>query len=240
MSSILFLQGCAPSRITRIKKMEIAAVPSIEQKIGYEETVTSQKKHFVSLAPYSELNVGNRTIFMMSVQNGGEEPINMSYDNISVIFEDRKGAPININIQSTDNFINNFKMESRLIELNFLRSVLGSFKSYLGALLEESSRLYSVTNYGMEEDIDRSFVSPFDAEEKMKEFEMMRSQNQQIIEALPDFAITPQKIMPGDSYAGVVVCDTRQMNPTIEGNFEITVSVDGEEHKFTFRRAINK
>lgn len=234
IGSILFLHSCTTSRIM---KVEITAVPAKDQKIGYEETVTSQKKHFVSLAPYSELNVGNRMMFMLSVQNGGEEPIDISYDNISMIFQDSKGDPMKISVQSPDEFINDFQRESRLTELIFLRSVLLAIKGYLGGLSEQQSRQRAFSDYYLN---DTVAVAPFDAGEKMKEFQIMRSQNQQIIEALPDFAMTPQAIIPGGNCTGVIFCDTRQMNPTIKGNLRITVSVDNEEHQFTFRRAISK
>lgn len=234
MVSILFLQCCATSRTM---KTEITAVPAKDQKIGFEETVTSQKKHFISLAPYSELNVGNRTMFMLSVQNCGEEPIDINYDNISVIFQDSKGDPMKISVQSPDEFINDFQRESRLTELSFLRSVLLAIKGYLGGLSEQQSRQRSFSDYYLN---NTAAVAPFDAGEKMKEFETMRSQNQQIIEALPDFAMIPHTIIPGDNCTGVIFCDTRQLNPTIKGNFKITISVDNEEHQFAFSRAISK
>lgn len=55
-----------------------------------------------------------------------------------------------------------------------------------------------------------------------------------------ELVIKPQVLQPGESGGGLVVCDTRDMNDKVEGNFNIAVSVNGEEHEFTFNRSLYK
>jgi len=206
----------------------MAAVASRDQKIGYQETITSQKKHFVSLAPYSELNLAkDKTIFMLVVQNGGEEPIKISYDNISVMFEEntKKGAPDKINVQKFDDFMNDLKEEYSNYEKKYMKAALEDIKTdseYGSSAVSDSDSLKDKVD-----DLKKHIVS-------------MRAQNQLLQEGLPEFDMKSQAIMPGDSHSGIVVCDTRAMNDKTEGNFQVVVSVAGEKHKFTFKRNLNK
>jgi hypothetical protein len=73
------------------------------------------------------------------------------------------------------------------------------------------------------------------------DIETMRANNQLLREALPEIIMKPQAtIMPGGSYSGVVVCDTRELDEEIEGRFQMAVLVGGEEHIFIFNRVLNK
>lgn len=56
---------------------------------------------------------------------------------------------------------------------------------------------------------------------------------------IEELVIKPQILLPGESSGGLVVCDTRDMNDKVEGNFQIAVSVSGEEHEFTFNRSFH-
>lgn len=229
--SILFFHGCAAPGIP--KKMEIAAVPGKDQKIGFEKIITSKKKNFVSLAPYAELDVQNKIMFMLSIQNHGEEPIEISRDNISVTFEDntRGGGANKINVQSLDDVMNDFKDESRLKELSFLLDIIDGYKCAPGMGMPAPSEEVSDKHF------DFDFARQYDENDLYagrSTLQTMHEQNQRILEAMPYFIMSHQIIMPGDSYGGVMVCDTWQVNPATEGTFEITVSVDGEEHAFAF------
>jgi hypothetical protein len=66
--------------------------------------------------------------------------------------------------------------------------------------------------------------------------EQMRANNSLLREALYDFIVKPQTIMPGDSCSGIFICDTSEMGPETEGSFRVIVSVEREEHQFTFNR----
>jgi hypothetical protein len=221
---ILFLHGCATSTS---QKVNLAAVASRDQKIGDQQTVTSQKKHFVSLGPYSELKLAkDKTIFMLIVQNCGKEPINTGNDNISVVFQEnaKKGAFKKINIQPFDDFMNDLKEEYGDNEKKYIKSALENIK-----LDSESSS---------------SAVSDSDSlGDKVKDLktriETMRAQNQIIREMLPEFSIKSQVIMPGKSLNEIVVCDPRDLNKDAGGNFQVAVLVDGEVHKFVFKRSLN-
>ena len=92
IATILFLHGCAQTQVTKMK----AVTRTSDQKTAYDGTVTSQKKHFVSISPYKSLDgaIVNfdlsrfKTIFMLAIENGGNAPIHIGYDNISVAFQD--------------------------------------------------------------------------------------------------------------------------------------------------------
>ena len=214
MCSILFLQNCAPT-------LKIKAVPSQEQKIGYQETITYQKKHFVSLAPYPELEVAkDKTMFMLGIKNCGKEPINISNDNISVIFEDKskKGASKEIIVQSFDDFMNDLKKEFFNYE-----------KKYINSVLENITVEASSSNSNSVE------VKLDDLKNGIKE---IREHNQMIQEWLQKFVMKPQSILPGNTFNGIVVCDTRDMNSKAEGIFQVAVSIDDEVYKFTFKRGL--
>jgi hypothetical protein len=71
------------------------------------------------------------------------------------------------------------------------------------------------------------------------DIESMRRQNEIFQEMLPRFILKKQVIMPGNSYTGIVICDTHDINTATEGNFHVSVSIDGEEHKFAFYRGLN-
>lgn len=52
-----------------------------------------------------------------------------------------------------------------------------------------------------------------------------------------ELVLKSQTLLPGEGGGGLVVCDTRSMDYQTEGNFQVVVSTDGEEHKFTFNRS---
>jgi hypothetical protein len=222
---VVFLHGCATSTS---QKVNLTAVASRDQKIGQQEIITSQKKHFVSLGPYTELKLANdKTIFMVGVKNCGKATITISCDNISVTFDENsgKGEPKKISLESIDDFIKDLKEEYSDNEKKYIKTKLESIQ-----LDAESSS---------------SAVSDSDSlGDKVKDLkiriETMRAQNQVIKERLPEFYLKSQTIKPDNSYSGIVVCDTRTINEKTEGNFQIAVAVDGEVHRFVFKRKVNK
>lgn len=230
MGLILFFHGCTTTT-PEVQNMEIVAAPAKDQKIGFEETITSKKKNFVSLSPYTKLDFPNKTMFMLSIQNHGEEPIDISCDNISVTFGNNteNGSANTINVQTLNEVMNDFKNASRANELRFLETVVGPYECVVGVMLSEEEKW----GYDLMPDYDE-----FDLRQGRIQLETMHEQNQQILEAMPDFIMSRQIIMPGDSYTGVVVCNTGQIDLTMEGTFEISVSIDGDEHIFAFNRSL--
>jgi hypothetical protein len=219
MGLILFLQGCAQT-------VKMAAVASSDQKIGYQDTITSQKKHFVSLSPYSELKkfklAKDKTIFMLSVENGGEKPIDIGYDNISVIFEGKNAASNKISLPSVDEFMNDLKEEYSDNEYDYIEDALNDI--IIKAETQTSGSSSSTTT--LEEDF----------EDLATDIENMRKQNDLLREVLPPSILNPQTIMPGQDCTGLVVCNTKDMDEKTEGNFQVIVTVAGEEHRFAFNR----
>ena len=246
LGAALLLQSCAPSRLTKM-----SAVASSDQKVGYEDTITSRKKHFVSLAPYTELNVAkDRTMLMLGVQNFGDKPFDIGYGNISVRFQDSgMELPVSsINVQSYDEFALDVREEQSAKEKKYIRDEL---EDVLITLYTYSS-LSSTEDSTSEEDSSSS-DSSFDTSDTTEEtvdmaldelemdIEIMRTNNQLLREALPQIVMEPRvTIMPGGSYGGVVVCDTRDLDEKMEGRFQVAVLVDAEHHIFTFNRVLNK
>ena len=225
IGSILFLHGCATSKI-----LNVSPLSTSDQKTGYDGTITSHKKHFVSLSPYSRLvNIysktdflKDKTMFLLAVQNGGEKPIQVDYENISVLFDgnDKEGALKKIVVQKSDDFLNHWENEYNDNEKNFVYSVIHS--TYLCAEVDD-------------------YCEPMELLKDLKyNLEAMRQQNQALRETLPEILMTPQTLIPGTTLHGIFICDTTGMDANMEGKFRIIVSVDGEEHKFSFNRSLNK
>jgi len=242
MGLILALHGCA-------KTVKMTPVTSSDQKAGYDGTITSQKKHFVSLSPYSELNVAkDKTMFLLAVQNLGEMPLNISNDNISVIFEGNteNWASKRINVQSLDDFMDDLRIEYGNKEREFINSELDDIRIKL--LMASSSSSSSSSSSGSSSSSSSGSSSSSSDSESVEtliedlnyDIDSMRSSNQLLRESLKEIVMKPQTIMPDNSFSGIVVFDTREMDKDIEGNFQIAVLVDSETHNFTFKRGLNK
>lgn len=223
MVAFLFLHSCATSPTTKLE-----AVASMDQKTAYDGTIISQKKHLVSLSPYPELDnaiteIGlakDKIKFMLTVQNCGEEQIDIGYDNISVIFEGTgmDQTSNKIDIQSVDEFMRDFDKEYYDDEKEFIYSTLyevWTLCKYGG--MDSETATYKMLDF------------KYDIEDMRRQYEVLH-------EILPGVILRQQTIMPGDNYTGIVICDTRDLDPEKEGKFRIAVSVDGEEHGFTFNR----
>lgn len=219
--SILSLYGCSTP-----KTMKIGAVAAPKQQVGYQDTVISQKKHFVSLAPYREQNPANKiTSFILFVKNCGEKPINVSSNNISVIFEGntKEWASRKITVLSLDDLKNQFwrwwhqsyQDDALPPDVNFSCG-LDTNGSYSCWTSVTPSKQFKTYDGGVTWVIERQL--------KLAE----------------ELVMKPQTLLPEESGGGLVVCDTRGMNADIEGNFDIVVSVDSEKHEFTFNCSLYK
>ena len=84
--SVFLIQNCAPKK--RLQKIEITSEASSYQKTGPEGELISEKKHVVSLSYYTEIKMAQgKTMFRMTIENRGNEPVKIGYENVSVIFE---------------------------------------------------------------------------------------------------------------------------------------------------------
>jgi hypothetical protein len=219
MVAILSIQGCATSPTTKM-----TSVASSDQKTGYDGTITSQKKHFVSLSPYSVLDFAkDEAMFILVVENDGEGPISISNEDISMIFEGDSGdlTSKRFNVQSLDDFIVDLEKEYNDNEKKFIYSTL-----------------YDIWYLSTNGIIDNETAT--DRLQDLKyDIEAMRRQNEVFREMLPGVFMKPQTIMPDSSYTGMVAFDAGDMNKDAEGKFQIIVSVDSEKHSFTFNRTFN-
>ncbi len=245
LGAVLVLQGCAPSRLTKM-----SAVASSDQKVGYEDTITSRKKHFVSLGPYTELNVAkDRTMLMLGIQNFGDKPFDIGYGNISVRFQDSAmELPISsINVQPYDEFALDVREEQSAKEKKYIRDELEDvlITLYAYSALSSTEDSTSEDSSSSDSSFDTSDTTEETVDMVLDELEMdieiMRTNNQLLREALPQIVMEPRvTLIPGGNYSGVVVCDTRDLDEKMEGRFQVAVLVDGEHHIFTFNRVLNK
>ena len=236
MGSILFIQGCA-----KTQSVKMSAVASREQRTAYDGTIISRKKHIVSLSPYAELggavfNLSKyKTIFMLSVENCDKEPISIGFDNITVILEGNSKDLVlkKISVQSYDDFIKDFETLYNDYEKTFIYNTIYDYYR----LWEDSQLMYEAS------DGEAQFITAEELTDRMYVFERkiinMRAQNKAFQDMLPGYILKQKTIIkPGTSYSGIVICDTHDLDPKIEGSFQITVSVDGEEHRFTFNHGL--
>jgi hypothetical protein len=216
---IFFLHACATSQ-----KVNMKAVASRDQKVGSDEVLTSQKKHFVSLSPYTDIKVASeKTIFMLTVKNCGKKAIDISCGNIAVFFEEngKKGSEKRIGLQSLEAFTKDLKEEYNDYEKKYIKGKLEDLK-----LDSESSSSVTSDSDNMGDKV----------QQLKTKIETMRAQNQVIRETLPEFFLRSQTLTPDNSYNGIIVCDPSTMDNKLQGNFLVSVSVDGEVHKFVFKK----
>lgn len=214
--SILFLQGC-------FHTMEMSAVLSPEQQEEYMETITSQKKHFVSLAPYLENSPTNgKTAFILYVKNCGKNPIGLNTENISAEFSDsyHQWGPKSIPVISPDKLIK--ELERKQSRSNELKTCVRTetYCSYDVNGNPTYCTTRTVTDSLCELDI---FFTSIQAAKQ--------------IDLAKNLLLQPQVLLPGEDGGGLVVCNTRAINSKAEGNFHVVVSVNGEQHEFTFNRS---
>lgn len=226
MMSILFLQNCAPT-------VKIASVVSSGQKRGHDDSITSEKKHVVSLYHYTKIRMAeDQTIFMVTIQNGGEAPINVSNDNITVIFEgeSKDWASKRIKIQSIHDFIKD-------LERNYMDDELRRIDKIIRKTYDTLEQMAEWEGWSEDEAVAKGIVKKYELEfyRSLDKIQRMRKEIAQVKDSVYEIMMKPQVIMPDGSYSGILVCDTQDMDSKITGTFRIVVSIDGENHIFNFK-----
>lgn len=200
--TFILFQGCA-------SKPEIKTVASSEQKTDYDGAVVSQKKHLVSLSPYTDFKVNklikDKTIFHMLIQNCGEKPIFINRDNISVSFEENGG-----------------EMSSRSIKIDSPLEMM----RYKGQSMK-SRFPYSMTSVS---DAHEEYIQDME-ERRRHELKVLR-------DVLPKITLKSHTIIPDEAISVIFFCDTEELGPKTEGRFEIVITIDDEKHEFLFTRSI--
>jgi hypothetical protein len=224
MLAILFLNNC-----TATHKMELTAVASPDQKTDPYGAVVSEKMHVVSMSRYKEIPyMWGNAIFNIIIENGGEEPLTISNENISMIFEghDKKRTIKELDVLSVTEFMNDIEYEYRkrmLSDLSQIVMVPGFITTW-------------VTRDGATNPADyfpgNSVKFDAEAERAMKKYRSMKK----LLEFSPDLILNQKTIMPRESITILISCRTNEIPRGIEGDIEINVSIDGEEHRFTFAR----
>jgi len=249
MGSILALQCCA----TNIQTIKVTPIASPEQKIANingKEFITSQKKYIVSLSPYSLPDIArDKTMFQLLVQNRGDEPIRIGYENVSMTFQEntKEGASNRINIQSFDDFMKDFSAETKKNESEWYKSALMDVKDLRQGEVDDIKDKYGqddpndkTIQMRKQADIDKLEAKiRVDGRDLDDRLARRRAKDIQLRNELIELVMKPQTIMPGGDKLSLVVGDTRNLDKNAEGKFQVIISVDGEEHGFTFNRSLD-
>lgn len=256
--SIIILNNCSHHEV------KIDAVAAPDQMTDYEGVVTSEKKHSVSLAYTDNFKkmLNNKTMFMIIVENYGDKPIAVSKNNISVMFEGDSvdWSSKKIELETIPDVMKNVQRQIRARNTQIQRGrgsqgfgdvLTGNPGSSVNRVTRENN--IDIANAVAKEsraagvpmnDIRSSFRDTLRGNQELaREIKKMRQDRMDIMKAqsfyaIPRIMLRPQVIMPNQSVSGIFVCDTSEMKNDVEGDFKITVTIDDEEHKFTFTRRL--
>lgn len=230
----ILLQSCSG-------KMKTVAKPSLMQKVDYDGAVISKKKHTVTLTHYTEFkHIKNKIIFNLLVHNRGRESLSISNENISMEFreKDEVSAPVKLEIQPLDDFMKDlendyFNAEGRIVSSIF--SNIGRTADRIESLIGKDGSI-SEENMRTIESIADRWASKFlssadDLEEAIRVYEQFEG-------IVPPLVFKPQTIIPGRSVTGLVIYDTGDIGDKAEGEFNVVISIEGEEHEFFFSRSL--
>jgi hypothetical protein len=224
--SVILLQSCAG----RIKTV---AVPSLMQKVDYDGAVISEKKNTVTLTHYTEFkHIKHKIIFNLLVQNRGTEPLSIGNENISTEFNetDEDSVPIKLEIQPLDDFLNDLENDYFNAEGRIVYNIFGDAERTADRIkmMEETDRTAKKIAVMFAQ---RFYSSVDDLEETIRVYEQYEG-------IVPPLVFKPQTIMPGRSMTGLIVYDTGDIDEEAEGEFNVAISIEGEEHRFVFSRSI--
>ena len=148
-------------------------------------------------------------------QNQGETSVNVS-DNKQL---ERWRAELD-SLSKQDAVVNTRRMYP------FNPNYLTDYKGYLlGLSVAEIDRLFAFRAKG------KFLSSADDLEETIRVYEQF-----EVI--VPPLVFKPQTIIPGRSLNGLIIYDTADLEDKAEGEFNVVISIEGEEHKFIFSRSI--
>lgn len=227
MLAILSFNSCATNL-----KMELRAVASLDQKTDPYGAIVSEKTHMVSVSFYEEIPyIRDNAIFNIIIENGGEEPITIGYENISVIFEghDKKQTVKKLKILSKAEFMQDVEYEYNKILMNYL--------SQIGR--KDDIRAYSLSEGVPKPDVFITIFPPMTKNyllTKVPKVEATNIKIKTLREILPDLILKKETLMPRDSRKALMSCRTNEIPHGIKGDFKINVFIDDEKHGFTFAR----
>ncbi len=215
--AILFLNGCAI-----IHEIELIPVASPDQKRDPYGAVVSKKMHMVSILLYKEIRfMRDNAIFNIIIENGGKEPIKIGNENISMIFEghDKKRTVKKLGVLSAKKFMNDVEYEYRKRAINAMVQISRS-----------KDDIYATSLDGGNAKVKFTVLSPgVVGVGRRIDVKTLR-------ETLPDLILNQKTIMPRESITALISCRTTEIPRGITGDIKIKVSIDGEEHGFTFAR----
>jgi hypothetical protein len=215
---IICIQGCTVSR-----PLKISAVASPEQEVGYKETITSQKKHFVSVAPHSERFFSrSKASFILYIKNCGDSPIEIGTHDVIVGFSEciDDGDPRNINSPSAGD-------PTYPLNRDFPKIEAAAYKKSSTQIIRTPYVFGNTAYITWRSDIpEKSLIRTI-----ANQYRFGRQR-----EVAKKLYFRPQTLLPGESESGLLVCDTRTMNPNTEGAYKLLVSISDEQHEFIFNR----
>ncbi|MBN1904879.1 MAG: hypothetical protein JW927_07260, partial [Deltaproteobacteria bacterium] len=207
------------------------AKPSLMQKVDYDGAVISEKRHTVTLTLYTKFKyIEDKIIFNLLVHNRGRESLNISNENISIEFrkKDEVSAPIKLEIQPLEDFMKDlendyFNAEGRIVARIF--SDIGRTAERIEFIDPKDAKTI------VKMWIPKFLSSADDLEETIRVYEQFEG-------IVPSLVFKPQTITPARSVTGLIIYDTGDIEEKAEGEFNIVIRVEGEEHRFLFSRSM--
>lgn len=252
------LQGCTA------RYMHMSSIACEGQQTLNEfgkETIISQKKHYVSLAPYREYkSTTDNTSYVLIVCNLGDEPISVGSENVSIIFNSHldKWNLRPVKILSYNDLIREIEKEEAKRRRAATQAYATGPHSVLDVYSSNPFRTYTIdpyTNIPIPAEYQQGAylgISPMPTYQ-IPASQVVANQNSQFLrdnlesiaanarssrEFIDSTVMKTQTIFPGESYGGLIVSDTKKMNHRVEGTFEILVAIDGEDHLFKVGRTL--
>ncbi len=224
LSTILF-HSCTGS-------IKTTAVATSTQKMDYNGSVISEKKNVVTLTHYKEIeHVKHKIIFNLLVQNRGEAPLSIGNENISVLFKENgmNEAAVKLEIQPLDDFLRDLEKDYFNEEIRLITDAFRKIPKTADDI-ENAEEDYEKK---MKADMFAAqFISNTDRlDDALKDYDRYE-------DIIPYSVFKPQIITPGSSITGLIVCDTGEIDEKAVGEYNVVISIGGEEHKFIFSRSL--
>lgn len=230
--------GCATSQYMKLAPVDNGAQKIVNAK--GKQTLISEKKLFVSLAPYkSQIHTSEDTPYLLHVDNLTNEPVKISSKNVRV------------KLKATSSTDELSEQEIAVLSYNdLMRQVEQEAKDQRRKAERGSKVPTSVDNSrNMLDDTQSAVVDghkPFEAAEDQDD-EIRNKMVAEKLEAtfkklnkkrqfIKRRVMKPKTIAAGQTHGGLIVTDTRSLDSQVEGVFEIVVSIGGEQHTFLISR----
>lgn len=210
IGSALVLSACAST----YRVSPIVAENQTQVIAPAGEAVRSSKKHVVEVgAIRSNMRQFDSPRFNVRFKNQGKEPLEFSTENVTVSFND-KAAPVvsyEAQIEDVQNRLSFYGLRAPIFYSPFRSPFYHQplyyhpFGGYRGGLL-----------------LVEDFNDRVDVQQALADFDYIQK-----------YSLKPKVVRPGQEVFGEIVVGSK-LSASSSQNMVVTVSVDGEQHQFTF------